>query len=203
MFLYDNLESDIEKSMQFLKNNALSGDYAEFGVANGRSFVMAYHFAKLKGLKEMKFYAFDSFEGLPEPTGIDKNASWKAGDYKHSLHEFTRTLMIKGVDLRKVKPVKGWFNETLKEPHGINKLSYVYIDCDYYESTKDVLKFIKPFLQEGTIVSFADWYMFKGNPNYGEQKAFHEFLKKEKDLFFTDFPSTGLGSKSFITHLKN
>ena len=32
-------------------------------------------------------------------------------------------------------------------------------------------------LSDGTMVCFDDWFMYKGNPNQGEQRAFREFLE--------------------------
>ena len=71
------------------------------------------------------------------------------------------------------------------------------IDCDYYSSARDVLNYIKPYLQKGTIIIFDDWYAFKGDKNHGEQKAFNEFLNKNKDIYFIDFPTHGC-QKMFI-----
>lgn len=157
-------------------------------------------FARNFSFKDMKFYAFDSFEGLPKAKGKDK-CYLKEGDYKCSLKKFKENLKKAKVNLDKVIFVKGWYNKTLKQDYNIKKLSAVHIDCDYYESTKDVLQFIKPLLQEGTIILFDDWHLFKGNPNYGEPKAFSEFIKENKDLFFTEVPCLRF-RRMFITHKK-
>ena len=52
------------------------------------------------------------------------------------------------------------------------------IDCDLKESTKLALEFIKPAIQEGTIILFDDFVFFKGNENKGEYGAFSDFKKK-------------------------
>ena len=52
------------------------------------------------------------------------------------------------------------------------------IDCDLKESTRLALEFIKPSIQEGTIILFDDYVFFKGNENQGEHGAFNDFRKK-------------------------
>ena len=52
------------------------------------------------------------------------------------------------------------------------------IDVDYYKSTVEVLSFIEPLLNDGTIIIFDDWFNYKGHPNRGEQKAFREWCQK-------------------------
>ena len=77
------------------------------------------------------------------------------------------------------------------------KAAVIYVDCDLYESTVPVLKFIKPFLQRGTIIVFDDWNCFHGDPDRGERRAFKEFMDKELRLKFEEFVHTN-EAKSFI-----
>lgn len=76
----------------------------------------------------------------------------------------------------------------MSKSYGIKKLAFVHIDCDYYSSTKEVLNYIEPYLQEGTVILFDDYYCFKGNEQYGEQRAFNEFKKANPKLSFIDLP---------------
>jgi len=197
LFSYRDTEKSLKLGMSFLDVNGIKGDYAEFGVYDGASFIPAYHFSKLLKRKDMKFYAFDSFEGLPDPSSIDKEFSWAKGDFNCSLSKFKSILKKSNVDLNKVVFVKGFYNKTLNKSYGIKRLAFVHIDCDYYSSTKEVLNYIKPYLQEGTVLLFDDYYCFKGNAQYGEQRAFNEFRKANPELSFIDLPGFGL-RKIFI-----
>ncbi|OCR92398.1 hypothetical protein [Campylobacter fetus] len=60
------------------------------------------------------------------------------------------------------------------------KASLIYIDCDLYTSSKTVLDFIaqSDLLQDGTIIAFDDWDLYRANPNKGQRKAFKEFKEK-------------------------
>ena len=84
------------------------------------------------------------------------------------------------------------FEERERRKYGIKKLAFVHIDCDFYSSTKLVLDYIKPYLQNGTIILFDDWHTFKGNYEYGEKKAFEEFREKNKDIEFNEIPCYAL-----------
>lgn len=201
LMLYSVAEENLRRIMGFIDYGKIEGDYAEFGVYQGHSFVSAYKFAEFFGIKGMNFWAFDSFEGLPEIKGIDKEGIWKKGEYSCSLENFTKFLKQNKVDLNRVFTIRGFFSDTLKKKHKIKKLAVAYIDCDLYESTKEVLKFIESYLQEGTLILFDDWNAFKGRSDRGEQKAFYEFQKSCKKFKFIEYYNSGY-NRTFLT-LKN
>ena len=45
------------------------GDYYEFGLFRGFTFLTAYQTAESLGISNMQFHGFDSFEGLPDLEG--------------------------------------------------------------------------------------------------------------------------------------
>lgn len=194
------------KIFEYLKNAIIEGDYLEFGVANGNSFVIAYHTAQEFNLKSMKFYAFDSFQGLPEIRGIDAELRhFKEGMFAVEEKLFFRRLKRDKVDLNKVHTIPGWFNETLTNDTRmkllIKKASLIMVDCDLYESTNTVLDFIVEYLQDGTIIVFDDWFCFRGNPNRGEQRAFREWLERNPSISVSEFHKYGAEGNSFIVHI--
>ena len=206
-FEYSHREKVLKQAMEFVRTNKLEGDYLEFGVYRGGTFMPAYHFSKRILKNSMKFYAFDSFEGLPEPTGVDTEVKeFQKGEYSCSLDEFKKILKGNQVNLSDVIFIPGWYNETLnqktKEELNIQKVAVVYIDCDLYESTVPVLDFITDYLQDGTIIIFDDWFHFKGNPDRGEQKAFAEWLNKNPEIKTSEFHKFGGYLNSFIVHKK-
>lgn len=182
----------------------LEGDYLEFGVYVGRSFTSAFHLAQSRNLKSMRFYAFDSFEGLPNITGKDKNDScpYSKGQYSCDVKQFKKNLSANGIDLNKVSIIPGWFDDVLnketKKKLPIKKAALIWVDCDLYESTVPVLNFITDYVQDGTIIVFDDWFSFKGNLNMGEQRAFREWLKKNPSIRATEFHRFATGNSFFI-----
>ena len=69
--------------MDRLQKANLEGDYLEFGLYRGYTFWYAQQAANLVGRSSMRFYGFDSFEGLPEVEGPDRKAAiFISGDYR-------------------------------------------------------------------------------------------------------------------------
>ena len=54
-----------------------------------------------------------SFEGMPEPEGIDKQKIWEKGLNTTSIEDFKKMFIEK--DLHRMKIVKGFYNEVLKD----------------------------------------------------------------------------------------
>ena len=156
------------------------GDYLEFGVARGTSLISAYKLAcRDPRADQMRFHAFDSFEGLPSSEG-----DFVEGDMSYGEATFLRFIQKAGVDTNRVTRTKGFFDtslspgradELLIEP---GRAHVVHIDCDLYTSTVPVLSFLKPLLGPGSVIVFDDWFSFEEMEKpwqHGEQKAFQEW----------------------------
>lgn len=206
VFTYTPREEMMKIAMDFAVQSRLEGDYLEFGVNRGGSFVSAYHFAKRSKMESIRFYAFDSFQGLPEITGIDAEgfSHFREGTFACDIEEFRRILSKKKVDLERVSLIPGWYDEVLNEETKkklpIKTAAIIWIDCDLYESTVPVLNFITDYVQDGTVLIFDDWFCFRGDPNRGERKAFKEWLDKNPSIKVSEFRKFDWGGNSFIIH---
>jgi len=58
-----------DKAFQKLNQEKISRDYLEFDFYAGTSFILAYKTAKKYGINNLRFFAIDSFEGLPDSEG--------------------------------------------------------------------------------------------------------------------------------------
>lgn len=216
----------------FVCAECVPGDYLEFGVFRGASFLCAYHAmtaaAKDWGSRRRaalaysdpqraeeafqrvtprprRFFAFDSFAGLPDPVGPDAgSARFAKGRYDCSQQEFTRILARRGVDLRQVVIVPGFYEQTLtdhlKQAHHLTAASVVMIDCDLYASARTALEFVSSLIVDGTVLIFDDWFNFKANPELGEQRACREWLQQHPEFRLTPFARWGVTQQSFIVH---
>lgn len=192
--------------MKLISINQIKGDYLEFGVWEGESFISAYKQAEKHNLLDrMRFFAFDSFQGLPSVKGIDDDGYFKKGKHCCSKEKFLHNLIFRGVKLDDSHIVEGWYdkvlNDDLKKRLNIKKVAGVYVDCDLYESTILVLNFITDLVQDGAFIIFDDWFCFKGRRDRGEQKAFYEWLNKNKKFKATEYQNFKYGGKSFIINL--
>jgi len=182
----------------YLVGAQIPGDYLEFGVFQGTTFIYAYK-NMMPYFKDMRFGAFDSFEGLPRPKGIDEVNGYSGGFHENEFscteEAFTKNLSQGGVDLNKVTIVKGWFDSTLKPEkaidYGVDRIAVAWIDCDLYESTVPILKFITAHLTEGTIIVFDDWRNFRNCPDYGQQRACTEWLEQNPNIRLKELFSFG------------
>ena len=226
--------SPIAMAANFVHSENIDGDYLEFGVFRGASFLHAYH-ALIKAKEdwesiertysaysdrrraeeaytqveniERRFFAFDSFDGLPEPEGIDRNsARFTEGRYDCSEEEFRNILLDNGVVLDKVITVPGYYEDSLsdgvKQTYDLEKAAIIMIDCDLYESTKLVLKFVTDLVVDGTVIIFDDWFNFKGNPDMGEQRACREWLEDNPHIGLTPYIRWSMTQFSFIVNLR-
>ncbi|MFC5833561.1 TylF/MycF/NovP-related O-methyltransferase [Nonomuraea insulae] len=210
MLFWQPKEQTLDKAMMYARWGRLTGDYLEFGVYNGWSMSTAYHFAQLHRMPRMRFFGFDSFEGLPDINGVDVGPfqQFLKGQLRCDQATTARKMRRWGADMSKVHLISGWYNDTLKpalrDELDLKKAAMVHIDCDLYESTAPVLDFILPLLQDGTIIILDDWYLYRANPRQGERRAFTEWVERHDDIIeATPFPCATWHEAAFIMHLRN
>ena len=68
------------------------------------------------------------------------------------------------------------------------KADLVYFDADYYSSTLDALKFIKPYLTNRSILYFDNIFAYSGNPSKGELGAIKDFNRVNKSCGIVKYP---------------
>jgi len=193
----------LDAAIDVLKKNGPRGDYFEFGIYRGYTLWYAQRAARRAGLSDMRFYGFDSFEGLPEIEGNDRKAAlFISGDYRCTLPEVERLLTLHGYDLDRGRLVPGYFDKSLtpalKSGEGMEKAALVMVDCDLYQSTVPCLAFIADLLQDGTVMLFDDWYCFGKAKDRGEPRAFNEFLAEHQQWWAEPFMKFGGYGQGFI-----
>jgi hypothetical protein len=153
----------------------------------------------------MRFFGFDSFQGLPDVEGEDKKAGiFISGDYAWTRSAVERDLASHGFDWSRGTLIGGYFDQSLTRSEKLDQqmgpAAVVMVDCDLYQSTVPVLAFVADLLQDGTIMLFDDWSCFGGGDDRGEPRAFAEFLRDHpqwRPEWWMDFGTYG---KAFIMH---
>lgn len=141
----------------------------EFGVWYGRSINRMSAIAN-----KHTFYGFDTFNGLP--------SDWFGTNL--SSGKLTEKGLKPKVN-KNVKLITGLFTDTLTpflESVGLkNKIGFIHIDCDLYQSTYEVLDVIlgkhNLFPENGILILFDEFFGYPGFEE-GEFKAFFEIIKK-------------------------
>lgn len=107
----------ISFAMSYVSVGKLPGHYLEFGVYEGDSFVNAWVEAKSQGVHTtMRFFAFDSFRGLPDPdhSPVDRGGEFVAGEFASSRLTFEQALRAARVDMDRISIIEGFYEDTLR-----------------------------------------------------------------------------------------
>jgi hypothetical protein len=146
----------------------IPGVIMEFGVHRGRRLAAL---TALRGVHEpynphRRIIGFDTFTGLPEVTAADATSpaavpgrfAVDAGYPEHlrdvldahedgeHLRHIRRTLLVQG-DVRDTLP-------RYLEQNPQTLIALAYFDLDLYESTRDTLRAVLPYLSQGSVLAF-------------------------------------------------
>ena len=200
----------IKKALYITAHDATHGSYLEFGVFTGSSFNFAMkankRIEKIFGKTDCKFVGFDSFEGFGEIKKEDENPSFKSQTFSINEKKVMKNIekCAKG---QKFRIIKGFYKDTIKNKttadFKIDKARVIMIDCDLKETTRLALEFVKPSIQEGTVIIFDDYNCYKGNKDKGEFAAFSDFRKKYPEISFRRIFDCGYFGRAFIAYKIN
>jgi len=207
-FEADGVEAFANKFELYPAINKKLGDvsisYLEFGVWQG---VTLGTWTGINTNKSSRFYGFDSFEGLPEPTSDTSVEIWKRGALTTSEQTFMDHVKTHGIYVERVKTIKGFYSESLTSAlrrqyvDAARKIALVNIDCDLYESAVPVFEFIDPLLQEGAVIYVDDLFAgHKGHPRKGVARAFLEWQKSSRWKVVRHL-DVGWWGRSYIVYL--
>jgi len=215
----DDIYRELYRGFEYVMISAVPGDVAEFGTSSGRTaMVLAKAMANFgdrygssdiaHGIGLRKLYLFDSFEGFPAASDpIDKAApqissgAWGPGVAKDAPPALLLEMCATHLDPARIVIREGWYRDTMPTLEVGPKFAMVHIDCDFYESTMDVLDrlFANDAFSDGCAVYFDDWYCNRGSPDFGEQKAWADCVVKYRPRF-TDWGPYATVGRRFIIH---
>lgn len=187
----DNLAATI-LSVRYAVRNNIKGDFVECGIwRGGHSIAAALTFELYDSDK--KVFCFDTFQGMTEPTFLDKKSSSKTlALEKYSalnkkeynawcyspIDEVINNFIKAGIPSDRFVLIKGDVLETLPKFKSGN-ISILRLDTDWYESTKKELEFLWPYVTKFGVLIIDDYGHWEGS-----KKAVDEFFEFKKGLFF-------------------
>lgn len=184
----------------FENNLVKEGLWCEFGVFTGNTINYFSKFTK------ERVHGFDTFTGLPNDWVVDENIKIEKGYYSYrdyakfkgiesllpSIND--NIILHEGLFLDKIPE----FTNEYKEP-----ITFIHVDCDIYESTKDVFELIGKHIVNGCVIVFDELINY---PNYKEHefKAFYEWVNTNNIIFdfigmdgeFVEKPETWLNKEN-------
>ena len=191
----------LAQAFEFKGINNVNGDYFEFGLWQGKTFCYAHLMKHRYCQYDTKLFGFGSFQGLP---GIveEKDNIWYEGQFAYGEEKLRVNLKRSGFLDNEFELIPGYYedslNDNLHRSFQDKSAAIVYIDCDLYESTIQVLNFVYRYFVNGTIICFDDYYNYKGSPDQGEQRALNEFLQEHQEFQFIPYLDYSPLGKSFI-----
>lgn len=192
-----------ETSRQDADAKHFDGDYYEFGVFRGGTFLAASRVLDDLGLSGTALYGFDSFEGLPQPEGIDStDTRFFEGQFACSRAEVERNLSSNGMNMERAVLIEGFYEEslteTLRQAHPFRPVAVALLDCDYYSSTKTALDWLQPYMRAGSVLLFDDWYSYGKTGELGQPKAYADWLAENPQFRSGDFCEFQHNGRGFI-----
>lgn len=181
--------------------NGISGDYVEFGSAGATTIRAAHDVIQQMG-SSRHMWAFDSFEGLPEPVDpLDVHPAFVPGFGLAGLEGFLASCDAHGIPRQAYSTVVGFYDATLPPLGGDGPpvdIALAYIDCNMYSSTVSVLEFLVPRLKHGMILAFDDYFCWSSDAVSGERAALDELLRNHPEWNLLRFKDPTWGGASFV-----
>lgn len=126
-------------------------------------------------------YLYDSFEGLPQKTKEDHSVAgdqFQAGKLPATKREVIEKFKRQNLTLPKIK--KAFFEDLDSNIDLPEKISFAFLDGDFYSSIKTSFGLISQKLQKGSIIAVHDY----NNPELpGSACAVDEWLKKHSGQY--------------------
>ena len=162
------------------------GNFVECGTCKGGSAALLAFVIKHYSQRPRVLYTFDTFEGMPAPTEIDRHQGIPAnltdfgeGTLKapisENLDKICELLQVKDI----VVPVKGLFAQTLpKYKSAIGNIAFLHADADWYESTMDIFNTLYDRVIPNGFIQVDDYGHWEGC-----KQALHDFETMKGESF--------------------
>jgi hypothetical protein len=185
----------IKKAMYLVNLEGVPGDYLEFGMYEGTSFIgafEAYRSTRLPTTPKRAFHGFDSFEGFKYFSESDTHPFFREGDFKSSYAKTMRRIERHVRNRAEWSITPGYVEETIGgtrlQDRGIEAVAVAFIDVDLGA----------PGLSPGSIILLDDFFAYRGSERKGVAHAFKEFREAHPHMNFRRLLDYGYGGQGFI-----
>lgn len=171
------------RAIRYLTENRIAGEIVECGVWRGGSMMVVAHVLQRLGDTARKLYLYDTFAGMPAPTGKDiRYDGVRANqllnetaqgtvleDYTNrddvrayaSSRDVATNLRSTGYPEHNIHLIEGRVEDTI--PSTVpNRISLLRLDTDWYESTRHELIHLYPRLEKYGVLIIDDYGYWQG-----------------------------------------
>lgn len=146
----------------------VEGDVVEAGVYNGASLA-----AIARGMPGRRVWAYDSFLGFPAgglldddvARGLEGAVVGDPDEVQRALDGLCSELIVR----------EGWFKATFYDPPFPERIAFLSVDCDLYESVWLTLTRFAPRVVPGGVITLDDWGAFVGC-----RRAFYHWVRNQR-----------------------
>jgi O-methyltransferase len=151
----------VQRCVTDVLQQGIPGDLIETGVWRGGTTIFMRAVLKVYGDTQRRVWVADSFRGLPRPNveqypadaGLDL---WQYDQLAIPVEQVKANFNRYGLLDEQVRFLVGWFRDTLPTAP-IERLAFMRLDGDLYESTMDALTALYPKLSVGGYVIIDDY----------------------------------------------
>lgn len=199
------------KIINYLEANNIQGDIVECGVWKGGSCMLMMKTLMKRGNTSRKFYLYDTFDGMSEPTDKDNSLKYgksaitimqemsESGNYssgetnwcQSGIDEVKANIEKTNYPLENIVFTKGKVEDTLPVASK-HQIAFLRLDTDWYESTKIELECLYPDLVSGGVLLLDDYYWWSGS----RQATDEYFQKINKSPLMIKVDSNAISVKS-------
>lgn len=183
------LGTEISEGLYIIRSlrntSGLEGDVCEFGVAQGAtSALMANEIIH----SNKRIWLFDSFEGLSRPTKEDILIHDISGLGSIDCYEGLMAIeansvikRLKEIDFpsNRIRVIPGFIADTIKRRDLPQRVSFAYVDFDFYEPIKIALEFLDTVMAKSGEIIIDDYGFFSA----GAKTAVNEFVVNHKNHY--------------------
>lgn len=186
------------RAVQYIERYRIPGAIVECGVWRGGSMMAVAKTLLNIGARDRDLYLFDTFSGMPSPSGADIDTSgWPAAGLlselrglspeqqseshilaQSSLEVVEANLSSVGYPTKRTHFVEGRVEETIPRL-APQEISLLRLDTDWYESTRHELVHLFPRLSPHGVLIIDDYGHWQG-----AQKAVDEYFAQNREPVF-------------------
>ena len=181
----------------------IEGDVCEFGVAQGMTSKLIANEIKESS---KNLHLFDSFEGLPEPTAKDqlKDDIFNLGSiqaYTGAMSSPESSIRARLAELafpeNRYVIHKGFIEQLIRSKKSTlpTRVSFAYIDFDFFEPTLIALEYLHEVTREGAMLMVDDYDFF----STGVKTAVEEFIANHEENYKLFLPDKEFGHFAILT----
>lgn len=162
------------RAIDYLVTCGVEGDIVECGVWKGGSMMAAALSLMAKGDATRTLHLFDTFEGMPPPTEVDRDfkgnsaaaqlqqQTQDAPIWARALYEeVAQNVASTGYPLERLRMIKGLVEDTIPR-EAPDHIALLRLDTDWYASTRHELEHLFPRLVPGGVLILDDYGEWQG-----------------------------------------